>query len=85
MVDPIMSHHLGSLMLKLKQQLRLTSVVVTHDLELMRRVADNVVFLHHRPKVNHLAFMRIYRNVWRWIGWSMRISMAQVSAFVGYL
>ncbi len=46
MVDPIMSHHLGSLMLKLKQQLRLTSVVVTHDLELMRRVADNVVFLH---------------------------------------
>ena len=37
MVGPIMSHHLGSLMLKLKQQLRLTSVVVTHDLELMRR------------------------------------------------
>ena len=47
MVDPIMSHHLGSLMLKLKQQLRLTSVVVTHDLELMRRVADNVVFLYN--------------------------------------
>ena len=46
MVDPIMSDHLGSLMLKLKQQLRLTSVVVTHDLDLMRRVADNVIFLH---------------------------------------
>ncbi|MDX2179868.1 MAG: ATP-binding cassette domain-containing protein [Bryobacteraceae bacterium] len=45
MVDPIMSDHLGDLMLKLKQQLRLTSVVVTHDLELMRKVADRVVML----------------------------------------
>jgi phospholipid/cholesterol/gamma-HCH transport system ATP-binding protein len=45
MVDPIMSDHLGNLMLKLKQNLRLTSVVVTHDLELMRKVADTVVFL----------------------------------------
>jgi phospholipid/cholesterol/gamma-HCH transport system ATP-binding protein len=45
MVDPIMSDHLIRLMLRLKNQLRLTSVVVTHDLELMRRVADKVVFL----------------------------------------
>jgi len=46
MVDPIMSDHLGNLMLRLKQQLQLTSVVVTHDLDLMRKVADRVVFLH---------------------------------------
>lgn len=46
MVDPIMSDHLGQLMLRLKRQLRLTSVVVTHDLDLMRLVADRVVFLH---------------------------------------
>jgi len=46
MVDPIMSNHLGQLMLRLKRQLRLTSVVVTHDLDLMRLVADRVVFLH---------------------------------------
>lgn len=46
MVDPIMSDHLTNLMLRLKNQLRLTSVVVTHDLELMRRVADRVVVLH---------------------------------------
>lgn len=45
MVDPIMSDHLGNLMLRLKKQLRITSVVVTHDLNLMRKVADNVVFL----------------------------------------
>jgi phospholipid/cholesterol/gamma-HCH transport system ATP-binding protein len=45
MVDPIMSDHLGNLMLRLKKQLNLTSVVVTHDLDLMRKVADKVVFL----------------------------------------
>ncbi len=46
MVDPIMSGMLADLMLRLKVQLRLTSVVVTHDLSLMRHVADRVVFLH---------------------------------------
>jgi len=46
MVDPIMSDHLGDLMVRLKRQLKLTSVVVTHDLDLMYKVADNVVFLY---------------------------------------
>ena len=46
MVDPIMSDHLGDLMVRLKQQLKLTSVVVTHDLDLMYKVADRVVFLY---------------------------------------
>jgi phospholipid/cholesterol/gamma-HCH transport system ATP-binding protein len=46
MVDPIMSDHIGNLMLRLKEQLKLTAVVVTHDLDLMRKVADRVVFLH---------------------------------------
>jgi phospholipid/cholesterol/gamma-HCH transport system ATP-binding protein len=46
MVDPIMSDHIGNLMLRLKEQLKLTAVVVTHDLDLMRKVADRVVFLY---------------------------------------
>jgi phospholipid/cholesterol/gamma-HCH transport system ATP-binding protein len=46
MVDPIMSDHLAEVMLRLKRQLRLTSVVVTHDLDLMYRVADRVVVLY---------------------------------------
>jgi phospholipid/cholesterol/gamma-HCH transport system ATP-binding protein len=45
MVDPIMSDHLTKLMLRLKRELRLTSVVVTHDLDLLNHVADSVVFL----------------------------------------
>ena len=46
MVDPIMSDDMGNLMLRLKKKLKLTSIVVTHDLDLMRKVADSVVFLY---------------------------------------
>lgn len=46
MVDPIMSDHLGDMMLRLKNQLHLTAVVVTHDLDLMYKVADRVVVLY---------------------------------------
>src|SRR5579859_4222084 len=38
MVDPIMSTLLSDLMLRLKDKLHLTAVVVTHDLALMRKV-----------------------------------------------
>lgn len=46
MVDPPMSEHIGDLIQRLKKQLKLTSVVVTHDLKLLRKVADEVAFLY---------------------------------------
>jgi phospholipid/cholesterol/gamma-HCH transport system ATP-binding protein len=46
MVDPLMGHLLGDLIERLKQQLHLTSIVVTHDMRFARRLADRVVFLH---------------------------------------
>src|SRR5271169_3050330 len=46
MVDPLMAHLLGNLIQKLKHQLRLTSIVVTHDMRFAERLADHVLFLH---------------------------------------
>jgi len=45
MVDPIMAGHVGELILKLKEKFHKTSIVVTHDTHLARRLADRVVFL----------------------------------------
>jgi len=46
MVDPLMAAHTGDLILKLKEKFRKTSVVVTHDTHLAKKLADRVVFLH---------------------------------------
>jgi len=46
MVDPLIARLLGDLIQKLKTQLLLTSVVVTHDMRFAERLADHVVFLH---------------------------------------
>jgi phospholipid/cholesterol/gamma-HCH transport system ATP-binding protein len=45
MVDPIMAAHVGELIRKLKESFHKTSVVVTHDTHLARKLADRVVFL----------------------------------------
>lgn len=45
MVDPIMATHTGDLILKLKQAFHKTSVVVTHDTHLAKKLADRLVFL----------------------------------------
>ncbi|MBZ5646562.1 MAG: ATP-binding cassette domain-containing protein [Acidobacteriia bacterium] len=46
MVDPLMAQLLGDLIKKLKFQLKLTSIVVTHDMRLAEKLADRIVFLH---------------------------------------
>jgi phospholipid/cholesterol/gamma-HCH transport system ATP-binding protein len=45
MVDPIMAAHVGDLIVKLKKQFKKTSIVVTHDTHLGRKLADRVIFL----------------------------------------
>ena len=46
MVDPLMAAHTSNLILKLKESLHKTSVVVTHDTHLGKKLADRLVFLH---------------------------------------
>jgi phospholipid/cholesterol/gamma-HCH transport system ATP-binding protein len=45
MVDPLMAHLLGNLIERLKHQLHLTSIVVTHDMRFAKKLADRIVFL----------------------------------------
>jgi phospholipid/cholesterol/gamma-HCH transport system ATP-binding protein len=46
MVDPIMAAHMSDLILKLKKKFRKTSIVVTHDTHLAKKLADRVIFIH---------------------------------------
>ncbi len=46
MVDPLMGHLLGDLIQRLKAELHLTSIVVTHDMRFAEKLADRVLFLH---------------------------------------
>jgi phospholipid/cholesterol/gamma-HCH transport system ATP-binding protein len=50
-VDPLMAQLLGDLIKKLKHQLKLTSIVVTHDMRLAKKLADRIVFLHEAKAV----------------------------------
>ena len=47
MVDPLMARRLANLIQTLKLDLKLTGVVVTHDMRVVERVADHVIFLDH--------------------------------------
>jgi len=46
MVDPLMSHTIADLIARVKKQVKLTSLVVTHDTQLARKLADRLVMLH---------------------------------------
>ena len=43
MVDPIMAAHMGDLIARLKEAYHKTSVVVTHDTHLAKKLADKIV------------------------------------------
>lgn len=57
MVDPLMAQLLGDLIKKLKFQLKLTSIVVTHDMRLAHKLADRVLFLHE-GKAHYFGTMK---------------------------
>lgn len=45
MVDPLMAAHMSDLIAKLKAKLHKTSIVVTHDTHLAKKLADRIIFL----------------------------------------
>jgi len=61
MVDPLMAQLLGDLIKRLKIQLHLTSVVVTHDMRLAKKLAVRIVFLYEAKAI----FFGSYRDMER--------------------
>jgi len=51
-LDPLTSADLDALILTLRQQLKMSIVVVTHELASIHRIADRIVFLHQ----GHILF-----------------------------
>lgn len=47
-LDPVNTRRIGDLILSLKERLRCTSVVVTHDMTTVEQVADRVAFVYDR-------------------------------------
>ena len=62
MVDPPMAQLLGDLIKKLKFQLHLTSIVVTHDMRLAKKLADRVVFLHEGKAIFFGTYAEMERS-----------------------
>jgi len=46
-LDPIMAAYIDKLIIELSEKLNVTSIVVTHDMQSVAKVADRVVMLHH--------------------------------------
>jgi phospholipid/cholesterol/gamma-HCH transport system ATP-binding protein len=61
MVDPIMAAHMGDLILRLKEAFHKTSIVVTHDTHLAKRLADSIVFLQD-GKVSFFGTWKEFEN-----------------------
>ena len=86
MVDPLMAHLLGDLIERLKQQLHLTSIVVTHDMRFAKKLADRVVFpARGRRRVSLARWKRWSRATMTvsegvsdcWMSWCCRGEAAQ--------
>jgi len=58
MVDPLMAAHVGELILKLKEKFHKTSIVVTHDTHLAKKLADRIIFLQE----GRVAFFGTWRQ-----------------------
>ena len=48
-LDPANAKRIGELIVSLRERLQVTSVVVTHDLELCFTISDRVALLRDRP------------------------------------
>lgn len=52
-LDPIMSNIINDLIIKVKEDLKATTIVITHDMNSAFLVADNIAMIHHGKIIYH--------------------------------
>jgi phospholipid/cholesterol/gamma-HCH transport system ATP-binding protein len=83
MVDPLMARRLSDLMKRLKFQLRLTSVVVTHDMWLTEKLADHIVFLDHAKAIFFGTMAEMERSPEPVIQQFLKLDLLDLRALLG--
>ena len=61
-LDPIMSDSIDKLIIRVRDQLKVTSVVVTHDMRSARRVGNHVFLLHEKKMYAHGTPEKIFTS-----------------------
>jgi phospholipid/cholesterol/gamma-HCH transport system ATP-binding protein len=61
-LDPITSHEIDELILKLQEERDVASIVVTHDLHSAKTIADRIVLLHQGSAVIEGSFEELERS-----------------------
>ena len=67
MVDPLMAHLLGDLIKKLKRQLKLTSIVVTHDMVSAKTIATRIALMDEGKIVIEGSFDELQQSDERFV------------------
>ena len=70
-LDPIVSDSIDKLMIRVRDQLKVTTVVVTHDMRTARRVGNRVLMLHDKRSMRTARRRNFLRRRTRWSGNSL--------------
>jgi phospholipid/cholesterol/gamma-HCH transport system ATP-binding protein len=61
-LDPIVSDSIDKLIMRVRDQLKVTSIVVTHDMRSARRVGNHVLMLHERKIYANCAPEKLFAS-----------------------
>lgn len=61
-LDPITAMHINELIIKTQEELKPTSIIVTHDIRSAMEVGDRLAF-HHDGKIIHIAPKQEFMNI----------------------
>ena len=78
-LDPIMSEHIGDLIVELRKSLSMTSIVITHDVSLAYKIADKIAMLHNGSIIFYGTPQEIQQSTEPYIQQFLQLEMQQAS------